>query len=459
MAMRWHRSWWLRGALLIFVLIAALAVAWTIWWLRAKSAFDAEVAAYRALSGFSSPSDVRMSSIPEEQDATVVLGKALAAFTLTPASPSQKPAANSPQIPEWPPTSAWMSQAKAAIDANANAMGLAITASSLAEASPTLNVVTWTQRFPMYNVSNFSRFLCDSALYYHAVGDDAAAIDCLLAVQSIPRVYCSGYTLIEPLIAVITQGIASPRIHFIATGLRVEGTNSAKDAIHPATRKQVQQLLATLRDDRSLAAAVPHGLAMETGRSTAFWTQSSSILITRPLFYRLQARWMSTQRQCIVALEQLDWSAAESAQRQVDAFASPTNMGKSYDLLFNVPRFTSVHRDLFAALTARRMATVALAFRLYVLDHGDFPQSLTQLVPECLPAIPVDPYSADHDPLGYLPADQGTRPLVLSVGPRRLVTPQVPPLPTYVFNTSSAWLVVDLARPRPTQPPSSAPAR
>ena len=465
MAVRWHRSWWIRGVLLILLSIAALATAWTVWWLRAESAFDAEVAEYRAMAGFSSPGDVRMPDIPDEQDATVVLGKALAAFTLTPASPSQRPAAGSPVLPGWPPTPTWLTQAKAAIDANPKAIELAVVVSALTKASPTFDLAKGTSAMPMVNTSTFVRFLCDSALYYHATGDDAAAVDCLIAAQSIPRVYSSGHTMIEALIAIITQSITSPRIHFIATGLRVEGTTSASEAIHPATRKQVEQLLAALYDDRRFAAALPHGLAMEmaNAKKLAFAARSPGILITRPLFYRRQAQAMAAERQHIVALEQLDWSAAEIAQQQSDAVASPRNMGQSYDLvLFNVPRFTSLHHDLFAALTARRMATVAMGFRLYSLDHGDYPRELAQLVPTYLPAIPADPCPANHDPLGYLLESQGNRPAILTSGPPRSMKQQLPPRPNYVFSAygvQPTTLVLDLARPRTTQLPSSAPAR
>lgn len=464
MAMRWHRSWWIRGALLIFVLIAALAVAWTIWWQRARSAFDAEVAAYRAMVGFSSRDDIRMPDIPADQDATVVLSKALAAFSQTPASPSQRPSANTPVIPDWPPTSTWLSQAKAAIDANPKAIELAVAASALAKASPTFDVAKGTSAMPMANVSTFVRFLCDSALYFHAAGDDAAAVDCLLAAQSIPRVYCSGHTLIESLIAVIEQQIISPRLHFIATGLSVEGSTSAGEAVHPATRKKVEQLLAAVQDDRSFVAAIPHGMTVEGSGVMAFATQSPTIWITRPLLYRRLSCSLSLNRQIIGAMEELNWPAAEAAQRQVDAATPPKDLGTFCSLVQGAPQFAAVHRDLFSALTARRMATVALAVRLYALDHGAFPQNLAQLVPQYLPAIPADPYPASHDPLGYLLANQGGSPAVLSSGPGRPMKPQLPPRPNYVFSAygvQPTTLVLDLARPRPaiTSPASSAPAR
>jgi hypothetical protein len=70
----------------------------------------------------------------------------------------------------------------------------------------------------------------------------------------------------------------------------------------------------------------------------------------------------------------------------------------------------------------RRMVAVSLAARLYRADHdGAFPASLDALVPAYLPHVPVDPFSPDNKPLGYVVArgalpDGGDRPLVYSVG-------------------------------------------
>jgi hypothetical protein len=67
-------------------------------------------------------------------------------------------------------------------------------------------------------------------------------------------------------------------------------------------------------------------------------------------------------------------------------------------------------------VTQQRDATlVALALMLYHRQHGVWPQQLTDLVPELLPAVPLDRYSGQ--PLRYRLADD--RPLVYSVGPDR----------------------------------------
>ena len=44
-------------------------------------------------------------------------------------------------------------------------------------------------------------------------------------------------------------------------------------------------------------------------------------------------------------------------------------------------------------VTMLRMLIIKLALRAYELDHGALPQSLSQLVPDYLPTVPIDPFS------------------------------------------------------------------
>jgi hypothetical protein len=64
-------------------------------------------------------------------------------------------------------------------------------------------------------------------------------------------------------------------------------------------------------------------------------------------------------------------------------------------------------------LAFRRMAAVALAIRLYEVDHGARPRMLAQLVPQYLAAVPQDPYAADGRTIGY--RREGDQPLLYSV--------------------------------------------
>ena len=47
------------------------------------------------------------------------------------------------------------------------------------------------------------------------------------------------------------------------------------------------------------------------------------------------------------------------------------------------------------------MAAVALAIRLYVVDQGCRPAHLKELVPVYLPAVPLDPFSAENATIRY----------------------------------------------------------
>jgi hypothetical protein len=52
----------------------------------------------------------------------------------------------------------------------------------------------------------------------------------------------------------------------------------------------------------------------------------------------------------------------------------------------------------------RRLAAVVLALRAYRADRGVLPEKLEELVPEYLPAIPVDPFACPSAPLRYIRA-------------------------------------------------------
>ncbi len=47
------------------------------------------------------------------------------------------------------------------------------------------------------------------------------------------------------------------------------------------------------------------------------------------------------------------------------------------------------------------MAGVALAIRLYEIDHGHRPETLPLLVPDYLDEIPADPFDRDDAPILY----------------------------------------------------------
>jgi hypothetical protein len=74
--------------------------------------------------------------------------------------------------------------------------------------------------------------------------------------------------------------------------------------------------------------------------------------------------------------------------------------------------FTKTEVALLRGHASLRCAQVAVAAERYHRKHGNWPQSLADLVPQFLPAVPLDPF--DGKPLRYRRTDQGA--VVYSVG-------------------------------------------
>lgn len=97
------------------------------------------------------------------------------------------------------------------------------------------------------------------------------------------------------------------------------------------------------------------------------------------------------------------WPQAAAAAPKRPAWKSPLQRFKhvlSSILMPSLDRALELHHR---AVATRRLAAVAIAVRLYELDHGRRPQTLAVLVPEYLPAVPIDPCTDPPAPLRYAP--------------------------------------------------------
>ena len=79
----------------------------------------------------------------------------------------------------------------------------------------------------------------------------------------------------------------------------------------------------------------------------------------------------------------------------------------------NILGLSAVHRKMEATEVARQVVMTAMALKRYQLKHGNYPPDLDSLVPEFVPAVPLDP--VDGQPLRYRPNADGTF-LLYSIG-------------------------------------------
>jgi hypothetical protein len=113
----------------------------------------------------------------------------------------------------------------------------------------------------------------------------------------------------------------------------------------------------------------------------------------------------------------------------------------------------------FRTLTLRRIATLALAIRLYRVDHNEqWPASLAALTPAYLPKIPTDPFSPTSSEIRYR-TDSPGGPILYSVGINGTDEngSELPAHPVPGGFTSNQWDCLDVvfhltAPPTTTQP-------
>jgi hypothetical protein len=104
------------------------------------------------------------------------------------------------------------------------------------------------------------------------------------------------------------------------------------------------------------------------------------------------------------------------------------------------------------AQVAKQMIVTAIALKRYQLKHGNYPPDLNSLVPEFVPAVPLDP--VDGQPLRYRLKTDGTF-LLYSVGPNGKDDGGNPSLEKFVESSSYYWLnphALDWVWPQPATP-------
>lgn len=289
---------------------------------------------------------------------------------------------------------------------------------------------------PLAEQRSLARVLCLAALAAHDAGDDAGAMEYLRDTLALGRAVRQEPFLISYLVSLATDALAFATIEEIAPALRVgvQGTGvptahirefigellQGEQALHEsvvrtfmAERCWIYETFEDLRHGRlsveSLRQLDPSGPPPGAGALARV-----VLAVVQPLLVANEARALRHMSGYVEAAKEKTYAAAV---RIMPEYESPTSTLKRITHVLSsmlIPTLDRLFALRFRSVATWRMTAIALAVRLYQLDHaGRRPKELAELVPEYLPTMPTDPFATEPRPFGYLP--EAAKPLLYSV--------------------------------------------
>ena len=427
-----RRRW--RWVVLFFLLLVVGLAGWYLTWTRAAAKKIAAMTDELRRAGEPvAPQDLVHPPVPLEQDAAIDLREAVALLDQT--SPAFK-AAN--EIDTGEPLSRAQAETIAklveaerdVLDKIRGARGKPDADWKIPYQSPMLMTL-----LPHLNdqrsLANLKRY---AAVHERLAGNDGAALEHLRDVIAIGRATDSNPFMIGHLVSIGINAIATHHLIGMAPDLAIETAGDGKGggATPDQVRATIRELLDEARSDRALLDAVrgERVMVLDTMKLLAERKLDARTVmgggtgpnkgippIPRGLILADAGIVIGQNTAVLKALEQSpDYPAyLKNAPPPVPAALkqSPKLHFMASMFLPAYDRFVTQH---FRAKADRRLAAVALALRLYAVEHGGkYPATLDELVPDYLPAVPTDPFAAGEKPLRYV-VDDPEAPVVYSVG-------------------------------------------
>ncbi|HZN66355.1 MAG TPA: hypothetical protein VFB66_13785 [Tepidisphaeraceae bacterium] len=277
-----------------------------------------------------------------------------------------------------------------------------------------------------------------AVLLEHHRGNDAEAVRRIEQTLFVARAVDHQPTLVSHLVAIGVYAMAGNEAALVAPELRVDAAGAGDGqgqpgAYRPATPQAVRSLITQFLDEQPLkdgqrrAWVAERVQQIDSINALADGSLSGGpvspslrfkLFFMRPVFHDNGTVIVSHTTKVMHASA---GSADLPAYRQKVPAKLPAYLDSRRYFLANIllPGIDRATDQQFRILADRRLAAVALACRLYAVEHdGRLPRKLQDLVPDYLPAVPLDPLAAGGRPLGYVgPDEDPEKPRVYSVGP------------------------------------------
>ncbi|MHC4065818.1 MAG: hypothetical protein ACYSUI_15160 [Planctomycetota bacterium] len=437
-----QRFWWLKriavaGALL---LVVGGGLCW--WWGRiAHNRLQAEIDRIRAAGEPILPEDFDSPPVPDDENAAVLISKAANAVVV----PAEATHDHADLASYWPLTPAELADVRLFVSANLDALKLARQARDKPKVDLGVRIRSPAFSFllpPLSRYRALGKLLVVTARDRAQSGDDVEAVATVRDVLALGNAVDHHPTLIAHLVGVSINALATSCVETITPDLGARGSEGGlQTGLDPKVRIQIQGLIADLLDEQATRQGFIQAMygermvaldnvqlwasgkrsfaslmAISAGAGpTPLWDSASGFLL-KPLLEMDGVEWMRYATAWVETARQPTWPASLS-KRPPDPLSEAGTLEKlrrplSAILAPSLDRAGLLH---YRALAERRMAAIALMIRLYEMDYGRRPKQLTDLVPEHVGAVPLDPFSADGGVIGYRP--YADAPVLYSVGP------------------------------------------
>ncbi len=433
------RYWWLkRIGIAVGVLFVAL-FALRLWWgWEANRRLQAEIDRIIAAGEPIYPEDFDpKEEIPDDQNAARLLILAMERVSFT----SEQQQLYEKIIYEPELVQMHLVEVRGIVESSKGALMLARRARGLPGIDWGVRMRTPAINFMLPNLSgqrSLSKLMSLAARYHHFAGNDGEAIEILRDALSHSENFNQHPTLISQLVAWACEAFTIRTLEEILPSLRItpddETTVSRMGA---ASHSQIRSLIAEFLDERPLRDGMRQAMMCEriyqvdihnelmqgnTTMSALIGWQGPPPINVPDVIWRhalgpaITLDIVANLRDTTLLVEAAD-TASYSGVPDVEDDSMEASGFQSLLHPFRDSLVASLDRAFvlyFRMLARRREAGTALAVRLYEIDHGRRPDTLSELVPEYIPHLPEDVFAEEGQTLRYSP--NALHPMIYSIG-------------------------------------------
>ena len=420
-------------------LVCAVSIGHGIWGWVAARRLQACLTQLRDAGQWTSVSDLVMQPVPDADNAGEDYRAAAASLDST--LVKQYAFFRQGGWPDWPYSPAELDRVRAALPTCQVALDHAQAAATKARLDWKIDPNAGVLDLMLPKLSLFRELansLDAAALDAHLRGDDAQFCERIAQLFRLARALDEmPVALVSHLVANGCDMMACRSLQQLAQPLSVDSSQgAATQPVHPATRRQLAQLISELLDDTPHKAAWKRAMAGErvleieladsiiTGKNIGSASAPVNNAFPQHVVFksylfgpivRGDICWMSANvDKAIGARQAPDFPTATQLLGSEHAV---TDAHPYLHLVARIlaPSFERVLANDYRLLAERRATAALLAIRLFSIDHERrLPSRLDELVPTYLPAVPFDPMAQGGRTLRYLP--RPSDPIVYSVG-------------------------------------------